>query len=382
MRHQDYWDNLYNMKNFYIKISLFFVLFFNCNLTYAQNSYNNLKVPEGFNVELFASNIIAPRQMIEGNDFIFVGGIKGQIFALDKKNPIQKILIASNLNNSRGVALKDGDLYFAEVDKIWLVKDIEALLTSDLNQDFTKELFNDDLPSDAWHGGKWIKFSPDGDLYTNVGAPCNICDDGITKDIRYASIIKLEDNEWKTVARGVRNSVGFDWHPQTNKLYFGDNGRDWLGDNSPSCELNILEEENSFFGFPFLHASNVTDPEFGEMIDELEEEIVLPILEIGAHVAPTGVSFYSGNQFPKKYKNTLFMALHGSWNRSEKSGYKVLAVHTDKDGNITGTTDFLSGFLEGQKSWGRPSAPLALRDGSLLVSDDKHNAIYRITYSQ
>ena len=170
--------------------------------------------------------------------------------------------------------------------------------------------------------------------------------------------------------------MGFDWHPETNLMYFGDNGRDWLGDDSPSCELNILEEENSFFGFPYLHATNVIDPEYGDMINELDEPIVLPVLEIGAHVAPTGVAFYKGNQFPEKYQNTLFMALHGSWNRSKKVGYKVLAVHTDSDGNVIGSSDFLSGFLDGQKSWGRPSAPLVLRDGSLLVSDDKHNAIY------
>ena len=348
----------------------------------AQDYHKGLEVPEGFHVELFTSDILAPRQMAEGENFIFVGGIKGQIFAVSKINPKQKILLASELNNSRGVALKDDDLYFAEVNKIWVIRDIEKLLNSDPNKTLIYELFNDDLPSDAWHGGKWIKFGSDGDLYTNVGAPCNICDDGFTKDRRYASIIKLQDKTWKTVARGVRNSVGFDWHPQTDKLYFGDNGRDWLGDDSPSCELNILEKQDSFFGFPFLHATDIIDPKFGDGIDELEEEIVLPVLEIGAHVAPTGVSFYSGSEFPEKYQNTLFMALHGSWNRSEKSGYKVLAVHTDEDGNIIGTTDFLSGFLDGQKSWGRPSAPLALRDGSLLVSDDKHNAIYRITYKK
>ena len=366
-----------NKKCFLIIHFIFFT-----TTSVAQEYYNGLKVPEGFHVELFASDILAPRQMAEGEDFVFVGGIKGQIFALNKENPKQKILLASDLNNSRGVALKEGDLYFAEVDKIWIIRDVERLLNSEPDQSISKELFNDDLPSDAWHGGKWIKFSSEGNLYTNVGAPCNICDDGFTKDKRYASIIKLEGSSWKTAARGVRNSVGFDWHPKTDKLYFGDNGRDWLGDNSPSCELNILEEEDSFFGFPFLHATNIIDPKFGDGIKELNEEIVLPVLEIGAHVAPTGVSFYNGSQFPEKYQNTLFMALHGSWNRSEKSGYKVLAVHTDEGGNITGTTDFLSGFLDGQKSWGRPSAPLALRDGSLLVSDDKHNAIYRITYKK
>ncbi|MFL2716277.1 MAG: PQQ-dependent sugar dehydrogenase [Gammaproteobacteria bacterium] len=374
--------NSFIYRNYFNFKCIFIIHFIIISLPlFAQDNYKNLIAPDGFKVELFSSNIEAPRQMAEGEDYIFVGGIKGKIFAINKKNQENVMVIASGLTNSRGVALKDRDLYFAEIDKIWVIKNINSVLRSMNKEEPKKLLFNDDLPSDAWHGGKWIKFDSDGKLYANVGAPCNICLDGMTKDERYASIIKLEDGKWKTVARGVRNSVGFDWHPQTKKLYFGDNGRDWLGDDSPSCELNVLDEEDSFFGFPFLHATDVIDPEFGDMTNEIEEEIVLPVLEIGAHVAPTGVSFYNGNQFPKKYKNTLFMALHGSWNRSKKSGYKVLAVHTDKDGNVTGTTDFLSGFLDGQKSWGRPSAPLALEDGSLLVSDDKHNAIYKITYT-
>jgi glucose/arabinose dehydrogenase len=348
----------------------------------AKESYKSLKVPEGFSIELFSSEIVAPRQMAEGNDFIFVAGIKGDIYAIDKNNSENKIVLASNLNNSRGLTLHKGDLYFAEVSNIWVIEDVERSIQAASKNKIKKTLFNNDLPSDAWHGGKWIKFGPNGNLYTNVGAPCNICLDGITKDVRYASIIMLDNGEWKTVARGVRNSVGFDWHPETKLMYFGDNGRDWLGDDSPSCELNILEEENTFFGFPFLHATSIIDPEYGYMIDELEEPIVLPVLEIGAHVAPTGVAFYKGNQFPEKYQNTLFMALHGSWNRSKKVGYKVIAVHTNYDGSVIGSSDFLSGFLDGQKSWGRPSAPLVLRDGSLLVSDDKHNAIYRITYNE
>ena len=345
-------------------------------------NYNDLIAPDGFKVELYASNILAPRQMVEGKEYIYVGGIKGKISAINKKNPEIRYTLASNLNNSRGIAMSKDDLYFAEVDKIWVIRNIDNAMNLIDQQKPQKILFNDDLPDDAWHGGKWIKFDDNGDLYTNVGAPCNICLDGITKDKRYASIIKLNNGKWKTVARGVRNSVGFDWHPETKLMYFGDNGRDWLGDDSPSCELNILETEDSFFGFPFVHATNVIDPEFGDMIESFEEPVIQPVLEIGAHVAPTGVAFYNGDQFPPNYKNTLFMALHGSWNRSKKVGYKVLAVHTDSNGNVTGSSDFLHGFLDGQKSWGRPSAPLVLKDGSLLVSDDKHNAIYRITYTE
>ena len=350
------------------------------------NNVDNLMLPNGFKATLFVKDIDAPRQMVEGKKYIFVGGIKGKIYALKKninheKKSLSKIVIASELNNSRGVALKNGDLYFSEVDTIWVIENIEEHLEENKDIRPVKTIFNNDLPSESWHGGKWIMFGPDGNLYANVGAPCNVCLDGIDKNSVFASIIKLSnDNKWNTVARGVRNSVGFDWHPQTNKMYFGDNGRDWLGDDSPSCELNILEKENSFFGFPFLHSTDVVDPQYGDGISELDEEIKLPILNIGAHVAPTGVAFHKGDTFPNKYKNSLFMALHGSWNRSKKSGYKVIAVHTNESGTIVGVEDFITGWLEGQNAWGRPSAPLVLNDGSLLVSDDKYNAIYRITY--
>ena len=369
---------LFSISKCIIIIHLFLFFF---SLSIFAN-YNGLITPKGFKADLYIEDISAPRQMAEGNKYIFIGGIKGEIYAINKENTEVKYTLVSDLNNPRGIAINNGDLYFAEVDKIWVIEDIDIAMNSIDQKDPKITLFNNNLPSDAWHGGKWIKFDNEGRLYANIGAPCNICLDGIEKDERYASIVRLEEGIWKTVARGVRNSVGFDWHPETNLMYFGDNGRDWLGDDSPSCELNILEKENSFFGFPFLHATNVIDPEYGEMINGLNEPIVLPVLEIGAHVAPTGVAFYNGNKFPEKYQNTLFMALHGSWNRSKKVGYKVLAVHTDSNGNVTGSSDFLSGFLDGQKSWGRPSAPLVLRDGSLLVSDDKHNAIYRITYTE
>ena len=368
-----------------LKALLLASLFFYSNLSLSSN-LDKLILPDGFKATLFAKDIEAPRQMAEGKKYIFVGGIKGKVYALQKDRVngnavLNKIVIVSELNNSRGVALKNGDLYFSEVDKIWVIKNIEELLDGNKDTELVKTLFNDDLPSESWHGGKWIMFGPDGQLYANVGAPCNVCLDGINKNPVYASIIKLNDeNEWNTVARGVRNSVGFDWHPQTNKMYFGDNGRDWLGDDSPSCELNILENENSFFGFPFLHSTDVIDPQYGDQVSKLDEEIMLPVLNIGAHVAPTGVAFYNGDSFPNKYKNTLFMALHGSWNRTKKSGYKIIAVQTDKSGNILNVEDFITGWLEGQNVWGRPSAPLVLNDGSLLVSDDKYDAIYRITY--
>ena len=182
------------------------LLFFSLNLL---ANYNNLITPKGFKADLYISDISAPRQMVEGNKFIFIGGIKGEIFAINKKNTEIRYTLASDLNNSRGIAISNGDLYFAEVDRIWVIKDIDNVMNSIDQKDPELILFNSNLPSDAWHGGKWIKFDSKGRLYANIGAPCNICLDGIEKDERYASIVRLEEGIWKTVARGVRNSVGF-----------------------------------------------------------------------------------------------------------------------------------------------------------------------------
>jgi glucose/arabinose dehydrogenase len=221
-----------------------------------------------------------------------------------------------------------------------------------------------------------LKHDQEGRLYFNIGAPCNIC---LSENSQYASILRINQSKLEHVARGVRNSVGFDFHPQTKKLFFTDNGRDWLGDDSPACELNRLDVNGQFFGYPYKHASNVKDPEFGDMNSGFD--FIDPILELGAHVAPTGVAFYDGSMFPSKMQNNLFIALHGSWNRSSKVGYKLLRVAFDQSGNVVDVVDFISGWLQEQKVLGRPSAPLILSDGSMLLSDDQANVIYRITYS-
>ena len=244
------------------------------------------------------------------------------------------------------------------------------------NSDLPKKiLVTDELPSDTWHGWKWLKHDEQGQLYFNVGAPCNIC---LSENSQYASILRINDSGLQHVARGVRNSVGFDFHPVTKKLFFTDNGRDWMGDDTPSCELNRLDVNGQFFGYPYKHASNVNDPEFGNVNSGYD--FVDPILELGAHVAPTGVAFYDGSMFPARMQNNLFIALHGSWNRSSKVGYKVIRVSFDKNGNVEQSNDFISGWLQNESVFGRPSAPFILSDGSMLLSDDKANVIYRITY--
>ena len=376
--HNFYTSIKHNLLKKYVFLLGIFIIF-NTQLAAKEKQLSLLNLPAGFSIEIFADNIESPRQISEGKKYIYTAsGPMGEIYALldsDNDNKIDsKIVLASGLNNSRGVTFKDNNLYFAEVDKIWVIEDIESQLDTNSNKLPEKKLVTDNLPSDAWHGWKWIKHGPDGMLYVPVGAPCNIC---LKDDPRYASIMRLNEDKWEYVATGVRNSVGFDWHPKTKKLYFTDNGRDWLGDDSPSCELNVVNVENSFYGFPHVHANDVIDPEYGdENIDYIK-----PVVELGPHVAPTGTAFYSDNHFPDEYQNTLFITLHGSWNKMDHpSGYTVVAVSTDNDGKVTGYKEFITGWLQGKKAWGRPSAPFVMSDGSLLISDDKYDVIYRVTY--
>ena len=290
---------------------------------------NKLSVPEGFKISIYADGLESPRQITETNDgYIIVGSKNGKnVYALQDFDgdgyAENKILLAQGLQNPTGVVVHEGDLYFSEIDKIWRIKDIDGwLMLNNLDKLPKKEVYMDDLPSETWHGYKYIDFGPDGNLYIPVGVPCNICLEPQTKDKRFAAIHKYVDGKLVTVASGVRNSVGFDWHPKTNKLYFSDNGRDWLGDNSPSCELNVIEENGSFYGYPYKHAKDVIDPEFGKLIPNVDMEFVDPIAELGPHVAPLGIAFYDKNMFPEEYKNSLFIALHGSWNKNGKSATK------------------------------------------------------------
>ena len=350
---------------------------------------SNLQIEKGFSIEIFAENLDTPRQIAESEaGFIFVGSRSGGIItAIDKNKNIR--VIAKDLSNATGVTYHNGDLYFSEVSSIWKISDIDNVLLQSKELP-NKELVTDNLPSDTWHGWKWIDFGPDNKLYVPVGAPCNICNPSkeaeYNFDKRYASIMRLNDGDWEHVAMGVRNTVGFDWHPKTNNLYFGDNGRDWMGDDIPACELNVVMEDGSFYGYPYKHAMDIPDPEYSKKIPSDAQRFIDPILELGAHVAPTGLSFYDGNQFPAKYKNTLFMTLHGSWNRSRKVGYKVIVVHFDENGELLYQKDFITGWLQRkngkEKVLGRPSSVFQKSDGSILISDDSANVIYRVTYQK
>ena len=370
-----------NNKNL-ISTSLILLISFD---VYAFN-INDLILPKDFEISIFANNLDTPRQISETDDgYVIVGSKKGdKIYALFDQDlnghAEKKILVADGLKNPTGVTVHEGDLYFAEIDTIWVIEDIDEWLSQNSNLLPSKKIYMNDLPSETWHGFKYIDFGPDGNLYIPVGVPCNICLDPQTKDHRFAAIHKYKDGELITVADGVRNSVGFDWHPITKKMYFSDNGRDWLGDDSPSCELNVVDKEGSFYGYPYKHAKDVVDPEFGHLIPSVDKKFVDPIAELGPHVAPLGITFYDNDAFPAKYHNSVFVALHGSWNRTKKSGYTVVFVKLDDDGNYLYQENFISGWLANESAWGRPVSPFIMKDGSMLISDDKYNAIYRISY--
>ena len=373
--------------NFKKKLILTSILFLSCLLN--SQSTDLLSLPEGFEIKVFANGLDSPRQITETEKgYILVGSKKGsEIVALldqDKDGVSEKkVIVSDGLQNPTGITFFKGDLYFAEIDKVWIIEDIDEWLELDSNSMPKKSIYIENLPSETWHGFKYIDFGPDGNLYIPIGAPCNSDKCLIKKqeDSRYAAIHKYERNKLVSVAEGVRNSVGFDWHPVTKKLYFSDNGRDWLGDNSPSCELNVIDKEGNFFGFPYKHAKNVIDPIHGNLIPNLGIDFIDPIAELGAHVAPLGITFYDHNEFPEKYKNSLFIALHGSWNKyNGKSGYEVIFVKLDPSGNYLYQESFISGWLQNENAWGRPVAPFIMSDGSMLISDDKFNVIYKVQY--
>ena len=366
---------------FIIYLIYFFSFFIN-----ADSNLTKLSLPKGFEISIFADGLESPRQITETQSgFIIVGSKNGdKIFALfdgDRDGYAEmKITVASGLQNPTGVTYHNGDLYFAEIEEVWVIKDIDKQLLSDSGNP-SIELYMDGLPSETWHGLRHLNFGPDNNLYIPIGVPCNNCLEPQTEDKRFAAIHKYENGKLVMVADGVRNSVGIDWHPVTKKLYFSDNGRDWLGDNSPSCELNVLDNEGSFFGYPYKHAKDVIDPEFGKLIPTVNKEFIDPIAELGPHVAPLGIAFYDKDKFPEKYKNSLFIALHGSWNKyNGKSGYKVIFVKLDSAGDYVYQEDFITGWLQNEKDWGRPVSPFIMRDGSMLISDDKYDVIYKIQY--
>ena len=342
---------------------------------------DSLKLPPGFAISIFADSVVNARSMcysLEG--ILFVGTRdKGNVYALkdtdgdmlvDKK---YTLLEGGNMPN--GVAYKDGHLYIAEVNRILKFENI----ASKLDNPGKPIVVYDKYPTETHHGWKYIAFGPDGKLYVPVGAPCNICE---SKDSIYASITRMNSDgtALEVVHSGIRNSVGFDWHPDTKLLYFTDNGRDMMGDDIPECELNYAPKDGMHFGYPYCHQGDLPDPEFGKI--KKCSEFTPPAAKMGPHTAPLGMTFYTGTQFPSEYKNQIFVARHGSWNRSKKIGYDIVLATLNVDGTIKETKPFITGWLNPKNDdvWGRPVDFEILPDGSMLISDDYADVVYRVYY--
>jgi glucose/arabinose dehydrogenase len=339
-----------------------------------------IKLPAGFSISVYAEVEGARSMVMSPSGTLFIGTQKaGFVYAVKDTDGDHKAdkkwVIASGLNNPNGVALKNGNLYVAEISRVTKFSDIEKNLASPGKGN----VIFDKFPTEWPHGWKYIAFGPDGKLYVPVGAPFNI---GMP-DEKHAAIFRLNDDGTglETFASGIRNTVGFTWHPLTKELWFTDNGRDMMGDDVPFCELNTAPKAGMHFGYPYFHSGTIKDPQFGG--DHKASEFAAPAINLGAHVAPLGLKFYTGKMFPDEYKDQLFIAEHGSWNRSKKSGYRISLVNMD-NGKTTSYKPFATGWLDeaSQEFWGRPVDVLVLQDGSILVSDDFAGVIYRISYKK
>jgi glucose/arabinose dehydrogenase len=333
----------------------------------AQAQLEKIQLPPGFKIEVYAQVPNARSLALGAKGTLFVGSRSGgNVHAVSPDRKVTRI--AEGMSMPNGVAFRDGTLYIAEVGKIYRVENAET-------NPGKPELIYDKLPSDVHHGWKFIRFSPDGKLFIPIGAPCNVCDRN-----GYALIgsLDLKSKVFEVHSRGVRNTVGFDWHPQTRELWFTDNGRDWMGDELPADELNHAPKPGMHFGFPHCHQGDTPDPEFGR--NRKCAEFAPPAQKLGPHVAALGMRFYTGAMFPAEYRNQIFIAEHGSWNRSKKSGYKVSVVKLE-NGKVVSYQPFAQGWLQGESASGRPVDLEVLPDGSLALSDDSAGMIYRISFS-
>ncbi len=339
---------------------------------------DKIRLPEGFRIEIFADDVPNARSMtLSPSGVLYVGtrreGVVYAVVDADDDHVADTVhTIARGLEVPNGVAWQYGALYVAEVSRVLRFDNIDERLANPPDA----VIVRDDFPTEQLHGWKFIRFGPDGLLYLQVGAPCNIC---LSENPLYASITRMSvtGSRREVFASGVRNSVGFDWHPDTDELWFTDNGRDKLGDDLPPDELNRAPEPGLHFGYPFCHGGDIADPEFGAQRGCAE--FTRPAQNLGPHVASLGMRFYAGDMFPDEYRNDIFIAEHGSWNRSQKIGYRITRVQLQGN-RVVSYEPFAEGWLENEEAWGRPVDVLVMPDGSLLVSDDEAGAIYRIVY--
>lgn len=338
----------------------------------------DIRLPPGFTIGLYVEMVPGARSLAVGaRGTVFVGSRSaGKVYALVDTRGSGRAdavhTIASGLDSPNGVAFRDGSLYVAEIHRVLRFDGIESRLANPPKP----VVVNDTFPREGHHGWKFIRFGPDGNLYVPVGAPCNVCE---SRDPRFASIMRMkpDGSALEIFASGVRNTVGFDWHPVTGDLWFTDNGRDWLGDDQPPDELNRAPARGLHFGFPYRYGRNVPDPDYGRK--RPTGTFVPAEQELGPHVASLGMRFYTGSMFPAPYRNRIFIAEHGSWNRSDPLGYRVTMVRLEGNRPVAYEV-FADGWLQEGNAWGRPVDLEMLPDGSMLVSDDKAGVVYRITY--
>jgi glucose/arabinose dehydrogenase len=345
----------------------------------AELPLGRIHLPEGFTISAYSSEVPGARSLTLGaHGTLFVGTrTEGKVYALvdaDGDHRAETVhILARGLRMPNGVAYRDGDLFVAEVSRLLRFPGIDRRLADPPEP----EVVYDRLPRDRHHGWKFIAFGPDGLLYVPVGAPCNVC---LREDERYAAILRFRpDGTFVDVyVHGVRNTVGFDWHPRTGDLWFTDNGRDWLGDDRPPDELNVATAPGQHFGFPYCHGGDIPDPEISR--GRSCADFVPPALKLGPHVAGLGLRFYTAHRLPSGYRGDVFVAEHGSWNRSTPIGYRVVRVRVEGDRPV-GQEVFAEGWLGADgKAWGRPVDVEIAPDGALLVSDDRAGAVYRIDY--
>ena len=367
--------------SFRLLLLLTLALVFSGVLAYSNRvSPETLTVPPGFTISVYADAVKDAREMALGTQgTVFVGSQSGNVYAVvdrDHDHTAETVItIAQGLTNPNGVAFADGALYVAEISRVLRFDQIEERLENPP----PPVVITDRLPQDRWHGWKFIAFGPDGLLYVPVGAPCNVCE----RPEPYAALLRMkpDGSARELFAEGIRNTVGFDWHPVTKELWFTDNGRDMLGDNVPPDELNRAPQKGLHFGFPYCHAGDIPDPEFGRQ--RQCSDFVPPAQKLGPHVAAIGMRFYTGTMFPEEYRKQIFIAEHGSWNRSDPIGYRVALVRLDATGTKAIKYEpFVEGWLKNGRAWGRPADILVMPDGALLVSDDSADTIYRISYKQ
>jgi glucose/arabinose dehydrogenase len=336
-----------------------------------------LKLPAGFNLEVYAAGMANARSLAEGDKgTVFVGSrLVDKVYGIVNKDGKRSVkVIASGLYRPNGVAFKNGTLYIAELSQVSKIDKVEDSLDSPPKP----TVIYDKLPKDEAHGWKFIAIGPDNKLYVEVGQPGN----NVLHDDAHGQIrrMNLDGTGAEVYAFGVRHSVGFDWNPENKQMYFTDNGRDWLSETVPEDELNRVTKAGEDFGAPFCWQGNIIDQELGW--GKNCKDYTAPVGLMGPHVASLGMRFYTGNMFPKSYKNAIFIARHGSWNKSQKQGGDVVVVKLNKDGTVKSMEPFMTGFLEDNKYVGRPVDVMVAKDGSLLVSDDWNGAVYRITYGK